>query len=130
MPVRFLPGSLLLLVVMGCGDSPGRVKGRVVENGQPKDFPPMQASVTFDRIGPDGKPDTKSSYTAILNKDGTFEVIVSGGELPSGTYAVSISATGKENKLFKGFNAAETKVRREIKSGLNDIQIDLAKPEG
>lgn len=123
-----LSTSFLLVLLVGCGGGTARVKGQILENGQPKAFPGMQASVAFTPVGADGKLETSKSYSAMLNSDGKFEVIASGGELPPGNYAVSIQAVGKANEQFKGFGATDSPIRREVKPGQNDFQIDLAKP--
>jgi hypothetical protein len=127
---RVLPvAAVLALIVTGCGSGMAKVKGKIVENGQPKSFGAFSASIQFTLIGPDGKPDTTKMYSAVVDQDGSFELVASGGELPAGTYQVAI-----EMPLKKGdrpqFAGPNSPLRRELKSGSNDLTIDLAKPEG
>lgn len=117
----------LLSLLSGCGgEEMGRLKGRLVVNGQPKEFPPSSASVQISLIGADGKPDVTKAYSAVVNPDGTFEVVASGGKLHPGTYQVEI-----RHPPPKGGAAPVTiTTRREVKPGDNDWTIDLANPEG
>jgi hypothetical protein len=126
-----------LLVGCGCGGGPARVKGRVVENGQPVVLEPgEQASVVFY---PDagGKPGDRA-YAAGVNPDGTFELVASGGELPPGSYLVSLEVNpgnqeAKKPKSVTGiarFKDRYKLVKWELKPGTNDLTIDLAKPTG
>lgn len=129
--VRFLCCAFAVMaVVTGCGPAIGTVKGRLVENGQPTKFPPTSASVQMSPVGADDKPDANVVYSAVVNEDGTFEVVASGGKLPPGKYMVAVEVIGKDGAKYKQFNATVSKVRREIKSGSNELTIDLAKPEG
>ena len=112
--------ALLLGFLAGCGDRPARVKGQILENGQPKACPSYTASITFTPAGTDA---TKGvSFTSPINPDGTFQVLVSGGDLPPGKYeiAVQLRASGK---------GVPTTFRRELKPGSNDLSFDLAKPD-
>jgi hypothetical protein len=130
---RVLPLAMAAaLLATGCGGGgPGKVKGKVVENGQPTTFPAMQASVQLAPVGSGGKADWNGPvYTAVLNADGTFEVVASGGEVPPGEYLIAIEQTGKPVPRLANFTTAKTAVKREIKSGSNELTIDLAKPEG
>src|SRR5690349_19732037 len=119
---------LAALAAGGCGSGKGKVKGRLVANGQPMSFPPTQVAVVFAPVGADGKPDPLKAFTAVVNEDGTFELIASGGELPAGQYQISIQAMGAMKEKLKGFAAANSRVRRELTSGTNDITIDVTKP--
>jgi hypothetical protein len=119
------------LLAGGCAGGPGKVKGQVLENGQPAAFPPMQASVQLAPVGPDGRADWNGTvYTAVLGADGTFEVVASGGEVPPGQYLIAIEQTGKPEPRLAGFSTTKTVVKREIKAGQNTLTIDLARPEG
>ena len=120
--------ALGLFLLAGCGASPARVKGQVVANGQPVSFTGLQAAVVFAPVGPDGKPDTGRSQTAVLNPDGSFELLASGGELPAGTYMVGIQVVGKAGEKFKAVGPTNSPIRRELKSGPNDLTIDVARP--
>ena len=115
--------ALLALVAGGCGSGMAKVKGHVLENGQPKSFAGIQAGVMLTLLGPDGKPDPNKSFTAVLGADGSFEVVASGGELPPGMYLVTLNIPGKGGEKYRAFSA-----RQELKSGTNDLTIDLAKP--
>lgn len=120
--------ALAAFVAAGCGAPPAKVKGRLVSNGEPLSVS-GQVGVTFTALsGGDAK--TAPSYTAMVNPDGTFDVVVSGGELPPGQYQVSIVAVGKAGDKFKGFIGDKSPIRRELKPGPNEVTIDVAKPEG
>jgi hypothetical protein len=123
---RMLLGLTLALLVIGCGGGKARVKGRVVDNGQPMTFPPTTAAIELTPIGADGKPDVSAVFTAVVNEDGTFEVFASGGELPPGQYEIKVTGYGKLATRLKAVPA----LRRELKGGTNDLTIDLSKPEG
>lgn len=127
---RLLPAAALGLVLLaGCGGGKAaRVRGQVVENGQPASFAGMLAAVVFAPVGPDGKPDTNRSQTAVLNPDGSFELVASGGELPVGTYMVGIQVVGKAGAKFKDVGPTNSPIRRELKPGPNDLTIDVARP--
>ena len=107
-----------------------KVKGRLVSNGQPMKFPPTQVAVGFSPVGADGKPDPAWSFTTPVNEDGSFELVASGGELPAGTYQVSIQAMGKFATEFKAYAGTSSAIRRELKAGPNEITIDVTKPDG
>lgn len=127
---RALPvAAVVAALAAGCGGGMATVKGKLVENGQPKAFGAFSASVQFARIGDDGKPDPTRLYSAIVNPDGTFELVASGGELPAGTYQVAIDMPVKKGGS-RPFAPPTSSLRRELKSGPNDFTIDLAKPEG
>ncbi len=124
--------ALVALAASGCG-GPGKakVKGQLVSGGQPMSFPATQVGVVFTPVGADGKPDPTKAYTAVVNEDGTFELVASGGELPSGNYQVSILATGgKLATQMKPYAGASSPIRRELKPGPNEITIDVTKPDG
>jgi len=114
----------------GCGSDKAKVKGRVVNNGQPMTFPPFQASVVLAPCGADDKPDQAKSFTCIMGEDGSFELIASGGEVPPGRYQVAIQAMGKPSNQLKGFASPSSPVRRDLKPGANELTIDIAKPDG
>jgi hypothetical protein len=130
--------ALAGLLAGGCGSSMGKVKGQIVENGKPlstatgtdKAGQGDRLAIELTLVGADGKLDTAKSYTAVVNADGSFEVLASKGEVQPGTYAVGIDASGKFKNQLKGFAPGVTRVRREIKAGTNDLTIDVTKPEG
>lgn len=117
--------ALVALLATGCGGGGmGRVKGRLTDNGKPVTFPSgAQAAVVFEMIDPDGKPDRSKMYTMMLDPDGGFELLASGGELPAGTYKVKLDVAGKDSSHFKRFTT-----QREVVPGDNVIELDLAKP--
>jgi hypothetical protein len=77
----------------------------------------------FRGLGADDKPDPNRTYTAMLNPDGSFELVASGGELPAGVYQVTVDIAGKVGEKYKAFAT-----RRELKPGANDLTLDLARP--
>jgi hypothetical protein len=117
---------------LGCGPNLGRVKGRVVENGQPVSID-GQAAIMFYLIGEDGKPNPSKSYPMPLSTDGSFELVASGGAISPGTYLVSREVNAAKSPTGLGrlkgrFTYPNSKLRQEIKAGANDVTIDLAKP--
>jgi hypothetical protein len=123
-----------LLVLAGCGGGgPAKIKGRVLENGQPVSVP-GQASLVFAPAGPDGKAGDKA-YAAGLNPDGTFELVASGGEVPPGDYVVSFEVSGGKGTgdaptgLAK-YRASFKNVKQTLAPGMNDLTLDLTKPNG
>lgn len=122
--------ALVGLLAGGCGGSPAKVKGRLVNNGQPVAVPATQVAVLFAPIDASGKPNALKSFTAVVNADGSFEVLASGGELPPGQYQIAVQAQGKLGEQFKALTPPNSPARRELKSGTNDLVIDIAKPEG
>ncbi|HEY1186970.1 MAG TPA: hypothetical protein VGE74_04900 [Gemmata sp.] len=118
---------LIALAATGCGAAPAKVKGRLVSNGEPMSVS-GQVAVTFTALNGDGT--GGRSFTAMVNPDGTFDVVVSGGELPPGLYKVSIVAVGKAADNYKGLVGDKSPVRRELRPGPNEITIDVSKPEG
>ena len=124
--------AILGLVLIGCGDGQGKIKGRLLENGQPVPVP-GQAALMFWLIGADGSPDPNRAYAAHLHSDGSFELIASAGKVPPGTYLVSLNVNGPESregigKFKKAFSDTNSPLRREIKAGKNDLVIDFANP--
>ncbi|MFO0877558.1 MAG: hypothetical protein U0840_09300 [Gemmataceae bacterium] len=117
--------ALLAVCAAGCGSSKARVKGQVVENGKPVTVE-AQAALMFDLIGPDGKTDTLRSYPVPLNKDGSFELAASGGEVVPGTYKVTLQVNGPKGSsgitLYKGQS-----LKQEIRAGSNVLSVELTK---
>jgi len=130
MRALLLPTVLVALAACGCGGGMAKVKGQLVENGNPMTFPPTQVAIELALIGEDGKPDASKAYTAVVNPDGSFEVVASSGEVKPGTYQVGIHASGKLGSRLKAFAPPTSSIRREIKPGANTLTIDLARPEG
>ncbi len=116
-----------MAVVAGCSEPKATVKGAILEDGQPKSFKSNQAAVQLTLVNADGQLDNSKSFTAVVNEDGRFEVIASGGEIPVGKYQVAIQFTGG-NKKYQKWAAPESTVRRDIKSGANELTLDLSAP--
>jgi hypothetical protein len=119
--------ALFALLIGGCGESMATVKGKVVEDGKPMRFESNQAAIQLTLVDQDGKLDNKHSYTAVVNDDGSFEVVASGGELVLGNYQVAVLLRGGDPK-YKVLAPPDSPLRRELKSGKNEIIVDLAKP--
>lgn len=122
----------LFVGLAGCGPALGKVKGKVVENGQPVEID-GQAALMFTLLNADGNPDTSKSYSIPLEKDGSFELVVSGGAVPPGKYLVSFTVNAPKSDKGLGrfrdrFPYPDSKLRQEVKAGANDVTIDLAKP--
>jgi len=119
------------LLAAGCGGGMAKVKGQIVDGGQPLTFPSNTASVQLSPIGEDGKADMSKVYGCVVNGDGSFELLASGGEVPAGKYQVSVEITAKQGfERAKQFSASAKPLVREFKSGPNELVIDLSKPEG
>ena len=127
MRFALLSAVFVTILAAGCsGGSTGRVKGKLLENGQPKTFPVSTYAVMLTLIGPNGEPDLTKSFTAVVEADGSFEVHASGGALPVGTYQVTIQSPMQKGGTPK---AIPPSAKREIKAGMNEITLDIAKPE-
>lgn len=123
--------ALVGLVSGGCGgEEKAKVKGRLVNDGQPMTFQAFQAAVVFTAVGPDDKPDSAKAFTAVVGEDGTFELVASGGEVPVGRYQLAIQAVGKTATQLQGFAGPSSPIRRDLKPGPNELTIDVAKPAG
>ncbi|HVK15230.1 MAG TPA: hypothetical protein VM597_41205, partial [Gemmataceae bacterium] len=120
---------VVALVVNGCGGGMAKVKGKLVENGQHRQFAAFSASVQFAKIGEDGRPDTTKMYSAVVEADGSFELVASGGELPAGVYQVAVEMPVKKEER-NAFAPPDSPIRRELRAGANELTIDLAKPDG
>jgi hypothetical protein len=126
----WLAVAAVALVATGCDPATAKVKGRLVENGQPLSFPPTTASVQLSPCNPDGTPDMSKVYACVVEPDGTFVLHASGGEVPTGKYFIAVEVTGKPDPKFKPFSGPTSPIRRDLKSGMNDLTIDIGKPEG
>lgn len=122
------------LGLAGCGGGgSAKIKGKVLENGQPVTVA-GQASLVFSPVGPDGKAGAKA-YAAGLNSDGTFELVASGGEVPPGDYVVSFEFSGGKGSAespagLAKYRATFKNVKQTLAPGANDLTFDLAKPNG
>lgn len=119
----------LFLLLSGCSGNMATVSGRIVDNGQPMKYAATQAAVQLTLMGANGKPDNSKSFTAVVNPDGTFQVVASGGSVPIGTYQVIMNIRDEDPK-YKPFTALDSQIRREVKPGHNDLVLDLSKPAG
>jgi hypothetical protein len=116
--------ALCALLLAGCGGPPAaKVKGVVLENGQPKTFPATSHSVEIAPVSASGDVDKSRMFTAVVNTDGSFEVLASGGELPLGTYLFTVRGQTMNKK-----GGPPAGAKRELVGGVNEITIDLAKP--
>lgn len=123
--------ALAGLAAGGCGGPKlAKVKGKLVTNDQPMTFPLASVGVVLTPLSAEGAPDPSKAFTAVVNEDGTFEVFASGGQLPPGTYQISIQAQGKLKEQLKKFGEGVSPVRRDLQPGPNELVIDFAKPEG
>ncbi len=130
----------------GCGTDTGTLKGSLVDGGKPVGSEGQQVSLSFHPRKPDGAFDEGNCSTAVLNGNGSFEFVASGGTLKPGTYRVVIagasSASGpgtqstakeksKKPDRFAGHSTfAASKLTVTIVAGKNDVVIDLSKPAG
>jgi hypothetical protein len=118
---------LASLVLSGCGGNPmAKVKGTILENGKPKSFPPTSHSVEIAPVDASGQVDHAKAFSAVVNGDGSFEVVASGGQLPVGTYQFSIRGPGSGKKGIKVGPAPGAK--RDLQPGDIAITLDIAKP--
>lgn len=138
--MRFLlPGVLtaVVLVVVGCGGSKqSSLHGQLfVKAGEKLTLEKgEQAFLSLTGLKPDGTLDMERTYPCHVNPDGSFQMAASGGELPPGTYRVSLTVSpqvpqpGKgPSDRFKGKYARErSKLKIEVKPGRNDLAIDLS----
>jgi len=108
----------------------GQVKGRVVDNGEPIAVD-GQAALMLYRINDAGQPDEAQSYPIPLEKDGTFELVASGGSVPPGTYLVTLMVHGADPKKGIGryknaFPYPDSKLKQTVEPGSNEVTIDLS----
>ena len=112
----------------GCGSpKPANLKGSLALDGQPFALPANAGEVfiSFHGIGSDGKIDIFKKYGGTVSPSGSFEIIASAGELPVGTYQWSIDSAPGRVKEFEPFSYDKSKARVELKSGPNQIILDL-----
>ena len=125
MRFAFFLAGVAALALAGCGGPDmAKVKGQIVENGQPKTFPPTSHSVEIAPVDASGSPDNTKMFTAVVNADGSFEVLASGGQLPAGPYPFTVRGPSIAKKGL----ATPPGAKRELKGGDNAITLDLAKP--
>lgn len=126
-------------LLAGCGGpQSARLKGRVLgADGQP--FTLQKGDQGFMRLLGKAAAGTKGEdpeYPAMLNPDGTFEVVASGGELKPGTYRVALEVVAttrttkegrpvQEDRLKGRFKADKTTLSVEAKAGPNDVTVTL-----
>jgi hypothetical protein len=120
--------ALLAFALVGCGSGKARVKGRLVENGQALTFAPTSAAVELTLLKEDGTPDPTKVTTAVVDTDGSFEVVASGGEVPIGTYAIGLKLPAPLQRKYAKLSPPASPIRRKVAAGSNDLTIDLAKP--
>jgi hypothetical protein len=124
--IRALTLGLLLAVTSGCGGGgEAKVKGRLVENGQPLSIQ-GQASLVLVPKGTE----SRASYAVNVNEDGSFELVASGGSVPPGTYEVTLEVNASGSSPMARLKGKVIKVPMELKPGTNELTIDVAKPNG
>lgn len=141
--MKSLPRFALLLAfaLTGCSAPTATVKGKLLDGGQPVGPDGLMVALNFHPLKPDGTVDKQTSYSAVLNGDGSFQIVESGGTLPPGDYRVVITAAAggppdpkKKAKAspaqlrFAPFTTVEgSKLKVTVAAGGNDLTIDLAK---
>lgn len=131
---------LLALGLTGCGGGTGKVKGKLVNGGEPVGPPAgEQLMLIFHLLGPDDKPEVGKLYPIGVGPDGSFELVAAGGQLPPGKYMLTLdimplgdSPPGWRSKLpFQGkFTLPDSPLRADVVGGRNSLVVDLAKPAG
>ena len=121
----FLLGSLLV----GCGGSRVKARGRLVKNGEP--FVPNEKETVHVAFFPAGEESQSSdrSYVVKFNRaDGTFLVSGADGKgLPPGKYRVTVALMKDRTDALKGaFNAKNSPLVCEVKNTSDEITVDLA----
>ena len=133
MRVSVYAATLLAVAAAGCADSTAKLKGRLLEGGQPVNFAGHQTGLSFHLLT-DGKTDPNWIYPAAVAPDGTFEMLASGGTLPPGRYRVQLESWGSARggpltDRFGGrFSKDRSRVECEVTPGRNDLMIDLPPP--
>ena len=134
-----VPGLLVLVAVAGCGGEMARVKGRLVNGGSPVAPPPgARISLLFEPVEGGPGADARRFFPAILEGDGTFEVVASGGQVPPGTYRVSLTFSSADSRQsappvpaeLAPFTRADSPLRATLEKGSNTLEVDLARPKG
>ena len=122
--------GFLFAFLMGCGsDGPANVsaKGQLLKKGQPLQI----ANGVFTQMVFYPATETKdlktyTTYSAMLNPDGTFEVV----SIPPGKYLIALELLGNSGDLCKGlFMKQNSKLIRDV-TGKESIQIEITKPKG
>jgi hypothetical protein len=137
---RFALGSVLMLLISGCGSAEKKVpvKGKLVDGPNPfvLDATKLKLPGGATSLPPGARPlqvsfiPEKGGETqfAIVDVDsGTFTAT-----LAPGTYKIAITASAGMGTpdLFNGkFSAERSQITREVKAN-EDITIDVSKPNG
>ncbi|MFO0865694.1 MAG: hypothetical protein U0744_13755 [Gemmataceae bacterium] len=129
--MRTIVAAMLAIMVVGCGNGQAKVKGKLVESGTPVAIE-GQAALLFYLIDASGKPNPSKSYPMPLEKDGSFELTASGGEMPPGTYLVSFEVNAPKSTKGLGqyrgrFVYPDSPLRQEVKAGRNEVVVNLGK---
>lgn len=127
---RLLTVVLLSLLVVGCGASRIKARGRLVQKGEPF-VPGEKDGVVHVAFFPDGQQsdDLSRSYLVKFNRaDGTFQVTGADGKgVPPGKYRVTVALMKNHKDEFKGrFNAKNSPLLCEVKNASEEITLDLA----
>lgn len=120
--------TLLCGVLLGCGEAGSTkitAKGQLLKKGQPlKVGTQVFTQMVFYTDTKD--PKTYNTYSAMVNPDGTFEVV----NIPPGKYLITLELTGDAGDLCQGmFRKDNSKLIREV-TGKESIQIEITKPKG
>jgi hypothetical protein len=115
-----------LALFAGCGDTNSRVKGELIENGQPASFPPgAMAGVVLRPLDAQNRPSETTAYKAVVTPAGSFEWVGGNGELPTGGYQFSLELTGSIRDKYQHLTPAVSRKRIDLKPGANLLTIDI-----
>lgn len=115
----FLRTSVLLVLfaMAGCGPPASKVAGKVICNGKP-----VQGSILFSPAG-EGDNNTGPAVAAPLKDDGTYTLELK----TSGKHRIAVSPSDMKYSTKPGdeYPCDLATIERDIKSGANEIVIDL-----
>jgi hypothetical protein len=139
--VLLATGLGVALSLPGCGGGGGnklRVKGRLLDNGQPlkvptEGIPPGDRGIRVTFYPMFEGEETPDPEVAVVNPDGaTFEVPGKDGKgITPGKYRISIQlgARGRPDLLNDAFGPDTSPIIREV-TGEDDMVVDIKKPAG
>jgi hypothetical protein len=122
-------GALLLVFLGGCSSGHVKVKGRLLNNGQPY-IPREDEFVVMSFAAQEAQEGKESSFVASFNReDGTFEVTgATGRGLPPGNYRACVQVLKRKKDILKGaFNAKNSPFLCTVETGKEDLTFDFAK---
>ena len=129
---------LLLVLAAGCG-SRLTPSGRLLKNGDPyvpADGETVHLSLIRVQEGAapaEGAGESAGSYVANFNREtGTFRVTGADGRgLPKGKYRVVVQIMKNKKDMLRGaFGAQNSPLVREITGKADELDVDLARPNG